>query len=56
MKVIKARELGILPRARWEVPMFFHVLKNGCQVEALQLTSMARLERALQRGMLSPLV
>jgi hypothetical protein len=34
-------------RARWEVEMFFHVLKNGCQVEALQLTSMARLERAL---------
>jgi hypothetical protein len=29
--------------------MFFHVLKNGCQVEALQLTSMARVERALQR-------
>ena len=29
-------------RARCEVELFFHVLKNGCQVEALQLTSMAR--------------
>jgi hypothetical protein len=34
-------------RARWEVELFFHVLKNGCRVEALQLTSKARLERAL---------
>lgn len=24
-------------RARWEVELFFHVLKNGCRVEALQL-------------------
>ena len=24
-------------RARWEIEMFFHVLKNGCRVEALQL-------------------
>jgi hypothetical protein len=28
-------------RARCEVELFFHALKNGCQVEALQLTSMA---------------
>ncbi|MBP0633731.1 IS4 family transposase, partial [Cupriavidus sp. AcVe19-1a] len=34
-------------RARWEIEMFFHVLKNGCRVEALQLASMERLERAL---------
>lgn len=34
-------------RARWEIELFFHVLKNGCRVEALQLTTMARLERAL---------
>lgn len=34
-------------RARWEVELFFHVLKNGCRVEALQLASMERLERAL---------
>ncbi|WP_368859504.1 transposase [Mycoavidus sp. HKI] len=24
-------------RARWEIETFFHVLKNGCRVEALQL-------------------
>lgn len=34
-------------RARWEIEMFFNVLKNGCRVEALQLASMERLERAL---------
>lgn len=34
-------------RARWEVEIFFHVLKTGCRVEALQLASMARIERAL---------
>ena len=22
-------------RARWEIEMFFHVLKNGCRIEAL---------------------
>ncbi|MGA0588296.1 IS4 family transposase [Dyella sp. KRB-257] len=34
-------------RARWEIEMFFHVLKNGCKVEALQLASIDKLERAL---------
>ena len=34
-------------RARWEIEMFFHVLKTGCKVEALQLASLARIERAL---------
>ncbi|WP_429349622.1 IS4 family transposase [Paraburkholderia sp. Clong3] len=34
-------------RARWEVEMFFHVLKNGCRVEALQLASIDRIQRAL---------
>lgn len=34
-------------RARWEIEMFFNVLKNGCRVQALQLSSLARLERAL---------
>ncbi len=33
--------------ARWEVEMFFHVLKTGCKVEALQLSHMDRVERAL---------
>ena len=34
-------------RARWEIEMFFHVLKNGCRIEALQLGSIERIERAL---------
>lgn len=34
-------------RARWEIEMFFDVLKNGCQVETLQLRKLARLEVAL---------
>lgn len=34
-------------RARWEIELFFHVLKNGCRVEALQLATIERLERAL---------
>ena len=33
-------------RARWEIELFFHVLKNGCKVEALQLSTVNRLERA----------
>lgn len=34
-------------RARWEIELFFHVLKNGCRVQALQLSTVERLERAL---------
>ena len=34
-------------RARWEIEMFFHVLKNGCRVQSLQLGSIERIERAL---------
>lgn len=34
-------------RARWEIEIYFHVLKNGCEVAALQLSSIERLERAL---------
>lgn len=34
-------------RARWEIEMFFNVIKNGCKVEALQLETKARIERAL---------
>lgn len=34
-------------RARWEIEMFFNVLKNGCKVEALQLASIEKIERAL---------
>lgn len=41
-----ATELIDWYRARWEIELFFHVLKNGCRVEALQLSTVARLERA----------
>jgi hypothetical protein len=34
-------------RARWEMERFFDMLKNACRVEALQLSPMERLERAL---------
>lgn len=34
-------------RCRWEIETLFHVLKNGCRVEALQLCSIAKLELAL---------
>jgi hypothetical protein len=34
-------------RCRWEIETLFHVLKNGCRVEALQLGSMDKLELAL---------
>lgn len=34
-------------RARWEIELFFHVLKNGCKVETLQLGTIERVERAL---------
>lgn len=34
-------------RARWEIEMLFNILKNGCRVEALQLGTIERIERAL---------
>ncbi len=42
-----AAELIDWYRARWEIELFFHVFKNGCKVEALQLSTIDRLERAL---------
>nr|WP_254894768.1 IS4 family transposase [Chromobacterium haemolyticum] len=47
MDLEAAAELIDWYRARWEIEIFFHTLKTGCQVESLQLSSMARLERAL---------
>lgn len=32
---------------RWEIELFFHVFKNGRRMEALQLSTVERLERAL---------
>lgn len=34
-------------RARWDIEIFFHVLKNGCKVEAMQLSHIDNIERAL---------
>ena len=34
-------------RSRWEIEIFFHVLKNGYRIEALQLGCAGKLERAL---------
>jgi hypothetical protein len=34
-------------RCRWEVGIFFDVLKNGCKVEALPLSSIKRLKLPL---------
>lgn len=43
----QASELIDWYRARWEIEILFHVLKTGCRVEALQLASMPKIERAL---------
>jgi hypothetical protein len=42
-----AAELVDWYRARWEIELFFLVLKQGCRVEALQLSTIARIEKAL---------
>ena len=34
-------------RARWEIEIFFNILKNGCRVEALQLNHITKIELAL---------
>jgi len=34
-------------RRRWLIEIFFRILKSGCKVEALQLSTLERLERAL---------
>ena len=31
----------------WQTEIYFHVIKNGCKVEALQLSAVDRIERAL---------
>lgn len=34
-------------RARWEIELFFLILKEGCRIEALQLEDVERIETAL---------
>lgn len=43
----QAVELVDWYRARWEIEMLFHVFKNGCKIEAMQLEHIERIERAL---------
>ena len=42
----QATELIDWYRARWEIEMFFLILKEGCKVEQLQLEDIERLEVA----------
>jgi len=45
----RAQVMGLIDwyRARWEIEILFFILKNGCRIEALQLSEMERLERAI---------
>lgn len=43
----QALELIDWYRARWEIELFFLILKEGCKVEALQLSQQSRIETAL---------
>lgn len=43
--VAEVAELIDWYRARWEIEMLFNVFKNGCKVEALQLSTIERIER-----------
>jgi hypothetical protein len=43
----EAAELIDWYRCRWEIEQFFNVLKNGCKIEELQLSSIGRIETAL---------
>ena len=45
--LIEATEIVEWYRCRWAIEEFFNVLKNGCQVEALQLEDRLKLELAL---------
>jgi hypothetical protein len=42
-----AAELIQWYRRRWLIEVFFRILKSGCRIESLQLSTFARLERAL---------
>lgn len=42
-----AAELIDWYRCRWEIEVYFNILKNGCKVEALQLSTVKRIELAL---------
>ena len=42
-----AKEIIEWYRARWEIELLFNIVKNACRIEALQLSTMERLERAI---------
>jgi len=48
----QASELIDWYRCRWEIEMFFDVLKVGCKVEKLQLAKKERIEKALIMAMI----
>lgn len=43
----QARTLIEWYRCRWEIEIFFRVIKNACQIESLRLQNAARLENAI---------
>jgi hypothetical protein len=43
----QASELIDWYRARWEIELYFHIIKTGCQVEQLQLETIERVELSL---------
>ena len=45
--LLAASELIDWYRARWEIEMFFDILKNACKIEQLQLKTMPKLEVAI---------
>ncbi len=47
----QARQCLVVYRYRWRIEDYHRVLKSGCRVEKLQLTSRKRLERALAIAM-----
>lgn len=49
----QASELIDWYRCRWEIEMFFDVLKVGCKVEKLQLATKERIEKALIMAMIT---
>lgn len=51
--LMDAAELIDWYRCRWEIELFFNILKNGCKVEALQLSAMPRIESALALYMIT---
>jgi hypothetical protein len=50
----QAAELIDWYRARWEIGILFHILKNGCRIESLQLRTIDGLQRAIALYLIFP--